>query len=160
MNASSQEDGGATGPDAESAPHSVGHVHLKVRDAERSIDFYTDVLDLSVTERHDRYAFLSWGTRHHDVALQAVGEDAAGPGPGVGLYHAAFEVAGNDGLRAVYEALQAREVSVSPVDHGIARALYFEDPDGNGLEVYADTRAEHDQWEWAGTNESFDPSSL
>ncbi len=147
-------------PDADTGPHILGHVHLNVRDLERSIEFYTEVLELSVVERHANYAFLSWGDRHHDVALQEVGEDAEGSGPGIGLYHAAIEVPAAAGLKGVYERLQAREVAVSPVDHGISQAIYFDDPDGNGLEVYRDTRAHRDQWQWAGTNEPFDPMSL
>jgi catechol 2,3-dioxygenase len=146
--------------DADTGPHLVGHVHLKVRDLERSIAFYTDVLDLAVVERHGNFAFLSWGDRHHDVALQEVSENAEGPGPGVGLYHAAIEVPAPEGLKDVYERLQERDVDVSPVDHGISQAIYFDDPDGNGLEVYRDTRAHRDQWRWAGTNEPFDPMSL
>lgn len=146
-------------------PHLVGHVHLKVRDLDRAVDFYAAALGLDVTERHADYAFLSWEQpeagaerrRHHDVALQAVGPDAEGPGTGVGLYHAAFEVDSAEALRATYERLRERGVPVSPVDHGISRALYFEDPDGNGLEVYRDTRAERDTWEWGGESERFDP---
>jgi catechol-2,3-dioxygenase len=52
-------------------PHMVGHIHLKVRDVERAIDFYTDILGLDIEERHGRYAFLTFGGRHHDVALQS-----------------------------------------------------------------------------------------
>lgn len=134
----------------------VGHVHLKVRDVDRSIDFYRDVLGLTITERHGNYAFLSFGEHHHDLALQGIGEDAAGPGPGVGLYHAAFEVESREALRAVAERLDGRGVAVSPVDHGISEALYFDDPDGNGCEVYRDTR-ESDGERWQGRNDRFDP---
>jgi len=141
-----------------SAPTHVGHVHLKVRDVDRSIDFYREVLALSVTERHGNYAFLSFGEHHHDLALQGIGEDAAGPGPGVGLYHAAFEVDSREALRAVAERLDERGVAISPVDHGISEALYFDDPDGNGCEVYRDTRESHDE-RWQGRNERFDPLS-
>jgi catechol 2,3-dioxygenase len=146
--------------DSADAPHAVGHVHLKVRDIERAIEFYTDVLGLDVGERHGRYAFLSWGERHHDVALQEVGPDAPGPGPGVGLYHVAFEVETGEALAAVYERSRARDVPVSPVDHGISKAIYLDDPDGNGIEVYLDTRAEREQWTWEGNNERFDPAEL
>ncbi|PSQ04149.1 biphenyl-2,3-diol 1,2-dioxygenase [Halobacteriales archaeon QS_4_69_31] len=141
------------------APHLVGHVHLKVRDLAPAVDFYTGVLGLGVTEYQGRYAFLSWGERHHDVALQAVGAGADGPGSGVGLYHAAFEVATPDALATVHERLRERDVRVSPVDHGISKALYFDDPDGNGLEVYLDTRESGDG-KWAGQNERFDPADL
>ncbi|WP_135820248.1 VOC family protein [Halostella litorea] len=144
---------------SEPRPDRVGHVHLKVRDVERALSFYTDALGLDVEERYDRFAFLSWGERHHDVALQAVGEDAPAPGPGVGLYHAAFEVPTPAALRATYERLRERGVDVSPVDHGISKAIYFDDPDGNGLEVYLDTRGEGGD-EWDGHNRRFDPTSL
>lgn len=140
--------------------HTVGHVHLKVRDVERSMEFYTTVFGLAVGERYDRFAFLSWGDQHHDIALQAVDADAATPGPGVGLYHAAIEVESPDALTAVYERLREREVPVSPVDHGISKALYFDDPDGNGLEAYFDTRESFDRAEWNGINERFDPTAL
>ena len=137
----------------------LGHVHLKVRDVERALEFYRAVFDLDVAERAGRYAFLTWGEHHHDVALQGVGENAAGPGRGVGLYHAAFEVDTPGRLREVYERLRERGVAVSPVDHGISKALYFDDPAGNGLEVYVDTR-DHDGEEWRGTNRRFDPAEL
>jgi len=143
----------------DTTPHVVGHVHLKVRELDPAVGFYTGVLGLDVTERQSRYAFLSWGKRHHDVALQAMGAGADGPGPGVGLYHAAFEVETPAALAAVYERLQERDVQVSPVDHGISKALYFSDPDGNGLEVYLDTREEADE-EWGGETSPFDPGKL
>jgi catechol 2,3-dioxygenase len=143
----------------DATPHVVGHVHLKVRELDPALDFYTAVLGLDVTERQGRYAFLSWGQRHHDVALQAVGAGADGPGRGVGLYHAAFEVDSREALASIHGRLQERGVRVSPVDHGISKALYFSDPDGNGLEVYLDTR-ESDDEAWEGTNESFDPVAL
>jgi catechol 2,3-dioxygenase len=97
---------------------------------------------------------------HHDVALQEIGPDAPGPGRGVGMYHAAFEVPDAEALRATYRRLRERGVRVSPVDHGISKALYFDDPDGNGLEVYLDTREANDQWRWQGENAPFDPESL
>jgi len=144
---------------SDSHPDRVGHVHLKVRQVDRALSFYTETLGLTVEERHGRYAFLSWGERHHDVAIQGVGEDAAGPGPGVGMYHAAFEVQTPAALRETYERLRERGVAVSPVDHGISKAIYFDDPDGNGLEVYLDTRDEGPE-AWSGRNTRFDPTAL
>ncbi|WP_436935955.1 VOC family protein [Halovenus marina] len=138
-------------------PTDLGHVHLKVKGLDRSIAFYTDVLGLAVEERIGSFAFLTYGDHHHDVALQAVPDSAPDPGPGVGLYHAAFEVPDEMALERTYDRLQDRDVAVSPVDHGISKALYFDDPSGNGLEVYLDTRAENDIHEWDGTNAPFDP---
>jgi catechol 2,3-dioxygenase len=48
----------------------LGHVHLKVNHLDESLEFYRTVMDLSVTERHERYVFLSWGSSHHVIALQ------------------------------------------------------------------------------------------
>jgi catechol 2,3-dioxygenase len=127
---------------------------------DRAVEFYRDVLGLDVTERAGRFAFLSFGDHHHDLALQEVGTDAEGPRAGVGLYHAAFEVPDAEALEATYRRLRERGVEVSPVDHRISKALYFDDPDGNGLEVYLDTRAENDREEWRGENRRFDPGSL
>lgn len=138
----------------------LGHVHLKVRDVERAIEFYTEILGLDVTERVGQFAFLTFGENHHDVALQGLGPDAPGPSQGIGLYHAAFEVEDSAALVATYRRLRERGVAVSPVDHGISKALYFSDPDGNGLEVYLDTRAENDLRTWGGKNARFDPEAL
>lgn len=137
----------------------LGHVHLKVTDLDRAVEFYTELLDLAVTERQANFAFLSFGDHHHDLALQAH-EGASSPPPGsTGLYHVAFEV---DSLAAVgnaYEWLTDRDIGVSPVDHGISKALYFNDPDGNGVELYADTR-EVDDERWTGKNSRFDPTRI
>lgn len=141
-------------------PTELGHVHLKVRDLDRSLDFYRDVLDLDLTERVGGFAFLSYGDRHHDVALQELGVDAPGPGRGIGLYHAAFEVPSTDALRATHDRLRERGIDVTPVDHRISKALYFDDPDGNGLEVYLDTREANDRETWEGENRRFDPETL
>jgi len=137
-------------------PH-LGHVHLRIRDLEEGVAFYIDAFGLEVTERHGRYAFLSFGDHHHDVALQEVGPDAPSPGAGVGLYHAAVELPDLEALAALRDRLADRGVDVTPVDHGISRALYFEDPSGNGLEAYVDTRASDDE-QWGGTNRPFEPS--
>ncbi|WP_158057895.1 VOC family protein [Halorussus halophilus] len=142
-------------------PTKLGHVHLKVRELDRAVEFYTEVVGLDVTERvGDSFAFLSFGDHHHDVALQALGPDAPGPSSGVGLYHTAFEVPDEDELGATLKRLEERGVEVSPVDHGISQALYFEDPDGNGVEVYLDTRERNDRWEWRGENERLDSDQL
>ncbi|MCY4732026.1 VOC family protein [Natronomonas gomsonensis] len=137
----------------------LGHIHLKVRDVERAVGFYTDCFDLAVEERVGRYAFLTFGEHHHDLALQGISDDAPDPLSGVGLYHAAFELDDEAALRTLYESLQERGVAVSPVDHGISKALYFDDPSGNGVEAYIDTRDDHGG-EWAGVNERFDPTAL
>lgn len=151
-----------------SATH-LGHVHLKVRALEPSVEFYEDILGLGTTERVGRFAFLTLGSHHHDLALQAVGDeneaDDAGEGvapgrPEPGLYHHAWEFDDETALAAAAKRLEERGVAVSPVDHGISKALYVEDPDGNGVELYVDTREQRDLEHWNGRNERFDPESL
>jgi catechol 2,3-dioxygenase len=137
----------------------LGHVHLIVSDLDRAISFYTDLLALSVTERQANYAFLSFGDRHHDLALQARPDASSPPPNSRGLYHVAFELDTPGELRECYEWLQNREISVQPADHGISKSLYFDDPNGNGVELYIDTR-EDDGEEWTGHNTRFDPLAL
>lgn len=136
-------------------PTKIGHAHLKVRDLDRAIEFYTRFFRLKLVERvGDQYAFLTGGNFHHEVALQNVGPDAPQPLPqGTGLYHVAFEVSDRRSFALAYQALTEAGVSVATVDHLISWAIYFDDPDGNGLEIYWDTRDEPGgQKLWRGQN--------
>ena len=132
-------------------PTKIGHAHLKVRNLDRSIDFYTRYLGLHETERvGNAYAFLTTGPYHHEIALQQVGPNAPQPpARGVGLYHVAFEVPDKRSFAEAYHVLTQAGISVVLVDHFISWAMYFNDPDGNGLEIYWDTRNEpggHQLW--------------
>ncbi|MCB0192384.1 MAG: VOC family protein [Anaerolineae bacterium] len=133
----------------------IGHAHLKVRNLDQAINFYTTFFDLHIIERiGDHYAFLSGGEFHHEIALQNVGSMAsAAPSHGVGLYHIAFEVPDKHSFALAYQALTEAGISVGIVDHLISWAMYFNDPDGNGLEIYWDTRHEPGgQQLWHGRN--------
>jgi catechol 2,3-dioxygenase len=133
----------------------LGHAHLKVRNLAVSIPFYTEVFGLRVIEQvGNHYAFLTDGKVHHAIALQSVGSGAPGPLRGeVGLYHVAFEVADEAAFVAARQKLLELGLAPVPVDHGISWALYFNDPDGNGLEIYWDTReTAHGQALWQGEN--------
>ena len=136
-------------------PTRIGHAHLKVRDLDRAIAFYTRFFDLKLVERvDDHYAFLTGRSFHHEIALQNVGPHAPQPpSHGTGLYHVAFEVPNRRAFALAYKTLAEAGVSVATVDHLISWALYFDDPDGNGLEIYWDTRAEPGgQQLWRGQN--------
>ncbi|MFW5691023.1 MAG: VOC family protein [Chloroflexota bacterium] len=141
----------------------IGHVHIKVRLLQQAIDFYTHYLNFSVNERiGDQMAFLSGGSRHHELALQAVGSDAPGQHPyGVGLYHAAFEVPDRTAFASAYNRLIAGGVHVTAVDHAISWALYFSDLDGNGVEIYVDTRHQPDGApQWDGRSRHLDAAEV
>ena len=120
----------------------LGHVHLKVRNLERSLKFYSVVLKARLLEQlGSSFAFLTMGDAHHELALQALGEQASSPARNaVGLYHTAFELADSEELLAVANRLKEMSTEYVLVDHGISWALYASDPDGNGLEFYIDRR--------------------
>ena len=141
----------------------IGHTHLKVRDLQRSIDFYIRFLGLDVTEVvGNHYAFLTAGTYHHEIALQNVGSNAPHPPTGgTGLYHVAFEVPDKRSFALAYRALQEAGISVLAVDHFISWAMYFDDPDGNGLEIYCDTRTQPGGRQlWYGDNAPLDNETI
>jgi len=137
----------------------IGHAHLKVRDLARSVAFYTRFLGMRVTEKVDeRYVFLTGGHFHHEIALQQVGAMAPSPPEnGTGLYHVAFEVPDKRSFVLAYRHLTQAGIVVSTVNHYISWAMYFDDPDGNGLEIYWDTRNEPGGLKlWAGNNAPLD----
>ena len=141
----------------------IGHAHLKVRDLDRSVAFYERFLKLHVTERvSDHYVFMTGGAFHHEIALQAVGPHAPTPSSlGVGLYHVAFEVPSQRAFAEAFQALREAGVAVGAVDHFISWAMYFDDPDGNGLEIYWDTRGEPGGKPlWRGENVDLTPEQV
>ncbi|ANM30442.1 hypothetical protein ABI59_13960 [Acidobacteria bacterium Mor1] len=123
-------------------PARIGHAHLHVRELDRSRRFYEEIVGLSTTESvTGRFAFLSAGHHHHDLALQAIGSGAPDPRPGTpGLYHVAFEADDIPAFRIFWDRLRERDIPHAAVDHGISWALYFDDPDGNGVEIYTGRR--------------------
>lgn len=130
----------------------IGHAHLKVRDVNRAAEFYSRLLGLRLRERvGERFIFLSGTEMHHEIALQEVGREAAKPGRfDIGLLHVAFQVPDKRALAMCYQTLTESGVPVALVDHRISWAMYFADPDGNGLELYCDTRGDEggaDLWE-------------
>jgi catechol 2,3-dioxygenase len=141
----------------------IGHAHLKVRDLDAAVAFYTRFFSLHETERvENHYVFLTGGPLHHEIALQRVGPEAPAPPPnGTGLYHVAFEVPDRRSFAEAYVALTEAGVAVAPVDHLISWAMYFDDPDGNGLEIYCDTRAAPDgRAFWRGENVPLSPERI
>lgn len=120
----------------------IGHVALRTVDEDRSRAFYRDVLGFNVTEQDPVHGgtFMSLGDNFHtiDVFPTPDLENAQRPRLGqVGLFHIAFEVANYEDLRGAYEALIEHDVPISHcTDHVSQRSIYFDDPDGNRLEIY------------------------
>ena len=128
---------------------SIGHVHLRVSDLERSIRFYEHVLGFALQARlGDRAAFL--GARmpgegepvyHHHIGLNTWESRGGAPAPRghAGLYHAAILYPDRTALAAaVRRVIESGVAPTGASDHGVSEAVYLDDPDGNGLELYRD----------------------
>ena len=120
----------------------VGHIHLKVSDLERSIAFFRDVLGFEVTQHYgEKVAFMAAGSYHHHIGLNTWESLGGAPSPKghAGMYHVAFVYPDRKALgHAVAEVRKAGVDIYGAADHGVSEAVYFDDPDGNGIELYWD----------------------
>ena len=121
---------------------SIGHVHLKVSDLDRALAFYVDVLGFELMARMgDSAAFVSAGGYHHHIGLNTW-ESAGGspPPPGhTGLFHLAVLYPSRASLADALRRLADAGVGLDGAsDHGVSEAVYLQDPDGNGIELYRD----------------------
>ena len=127
----------------------LGHVVLRVTDRERAERFYGSVLGLPVCARLDergvKMAFFTLGNHHDFAVMEVTGDPSTTPSESaVGLHHVAFKIGTTmDELREAKATLEAAGVATTPVDHEVTKSLYFQDPDGNGVEVYIDAS---DSW--------------
>ena len=126
----------------------IGHVHLKVADIQRSLDFYCTLLGFEVVTNYgSQAAFISAGGYHHHIGLNTWHSKGLSPAPvnSVGLYHTAILYPTRKDLAIICDRLyQARYPLTGASDHGVSEALYLDDPDGNGVELYWDKPV--DQW--------------
>ncbi len=120
----------------------IGHVHLKVSDIDRSLAFYVDLLGFEVMIRMGaQAAFISAGGYHHHIGLNTWHSKGAQPAPenGVGLYHTAILYPTRKDLAVIFDRLQKAGYPLTgAADHGVSEALYLNDPDANGVELYWD----------------------
>jgi catechol-2,3-dioxygenase len=121
------------------------HISLFVSDPEASARWYADILGMEESARGESWIMMSFGTKHHDIALiQAA--DGATQG-GLGLQHYGLEIAGDlDTLRRLYGMLLRKGVEVVKItDHEIGNGVYFNDPDGNRLEFFLETELDDER---------------
>ena len=126
----------------------IGHVHLKVSDLERSLKFYRDLLGFEVQQYFgNSAAFISAGNYHHHIGLNTWHSKNAGPAPlnAAGLYHTAILYPSRKELALILKRLMdAKYPLTGASDHGVSEAIYLDDPDRNGVELYWDKPKE--QW--------------
>jgi catechol 2,3-dioxygenase len=121
---------------------SLGHVVINVTDVEASEKFYNGVLGLPVCARFDengmKMTFFSLGN-HHDLAISQVSDGEEVGENSSGLNHVAFCIGDSiEQLKQAKTEMDAAGITVMPIDHDVTQSLYFDDPDGNGVEVYVD----------------------
>jgi catechol 2,3-dioxygenase len=126
----------------------IGHIHLKVSDIDKALAFYQGLLGFEITQRYGPQAvFLSAGGYHHHIGLNTWHSKNAPPAPqrACGLYHTAILYPTRKDLAQVLKRLvAARYPLTGAADHGVSEAIYLNDPDGNGVELYWDKPRE--QW--------------
>ena len=123
---------------------SWSHAVLNVRDQDKMLDFYTNVLGFEVTDRGPiaegapEIVFLSQSPEeHHQLAMLQIRED---DGPSNSVNHFAFRVEAFEDVQALYRELSAMDgIKVGPLSHGNTLSIYFNDPEGNGIEVFWST---------------------
>lgn len=127
----------------------IGHIHLKVSDLDRALAFYRDLLGFELTTMYgDQAAFLSAGGYHHHIGLNTWQSKGGSPAPrsSPGLFHAAILYPTRIDLAKACQRLIEAEYPISGAsDHGVSEAIYLNDPDGNGVELYCDRPKE----EWS-----------
>jgi catechol 2,3-dioxygenase len=121
---------------------SLGHVVIKVRNQQRAEAFYNGLLGIPIAARFPPLSmtFFTLGN-HHDFAVAAVGDDALdAPADSPGLFHVAFKIGTRiDELREAKLKLEGAGLKVEAYDHEVSKSIYFNDPDGNQIELYIDT---------------------
>ena len=126
----------------------IGHVHLKVADIKRALTFYQDLLGFEITQCYgDSAVFLSAGGYHHHIGLNTWHSKNAAPAPtnASGLYHIAILYPTRKDLATILKRLtDAKYPLTGASDHGVSEAIYLNDPDRNGVELYWDKPKE--QW--------------
>ena len=120
----------------------IGHVHLKVADLERSLQFYRDLLGFELQQYYgESAAFISAGGYHHHIGLNTWHSKGTLPAPvkAPGLFHTAILYPARKDLAIVLKRLiDAKYPLTGASDHGVSEAIYLDDPDRNGVELYWD----------------------
>lgn len=120
----------------------IGHVHLKVSNLDRSLDFYCGLLGFTLMQKYgSQAAFISVGGYHHHIGLNTWYSQGGQPPQKntTGLFHTAILLPSRKDLAVLYDRLMRKDYPLTgAADHGVSEALYLDDPDQNGVELYWD----------------------
>jgi catechol 2,3-dioxygenase len=126
----------------------IGHVHIKVSDINKSLEFYCGILGFELITMYGKdAAFISAGGYHHHIGLNTWYSKGREPGPAhhPGLYHFAILFEKRSELATMFLRLSENRYPIlGASDHGVSEAIYLNDPDENGIELYWDKP--RDQW--------------
>jgi catechol 2,3-dioxygenase len=132
----------------------IGHSHLKVSDLNKALEFYHELLGFEITQYYgDSAVFLSAGGYHHHIGLNTWSSRNGPPAPrnACGLFHTAILYPTRKDLAVILKrVLDANYPITGASDHGVSEAIYLDDPDGNGVELYWDKPREEWPFDAAG----------
>lgn len=127
-------------------PGKFAHFVLRVSDMQKSVDWYTTVLDMDVVHANPMLTFLTYDDEHHRLALVQTNFKGEVPKGAPGLDHVAYTLESLGALLGTYKRLKLAGIEpVWPINHGLTTSLYYADPDGNRVEFQVEnlpTRAE------------------
>jgi len=126
----------------------IGHVHLLVSNLERALAFYGGLLGFQEVERNGATVILSaTGQPPHHILITELPDSQPKPYRTTGLFHVAIRLPDRYELARIFKHLLAHDQHLQGLaDHGVSEALYLADPDGNGIEIYADRP--RSLWSW------------
>lgn len=124
----------------------IGHIHLKVSNIDKALSFYKDLLGFEITQRYGNSAvFISAGGYHHHIGLNTWHSKNGKPAQSnnTGLYHTAILYPTKKDLAIIAKKIMEEKYPITGAsDHGVSLAIYLDDPDGNGVELYWDKTKE------------------
>jgi len=126
----------------------VEQVQIKVSNLEIALEFYEEVLGFKVLEKKDNLASLTADGKKALIVLEEIKGAKRKKKKTIGLYHFAILLPGRKALGSLLEHINKFDspIIIGASDHGISKAIYVEDPDENGIEIYKDTSPE--TWKW------------
>jgi catechol 2,3-dioxygenase len=135
------------------------HINLKTRRLQEMIDWYATVVGMKLTFQFPGGAWLTNDAANHRLALLTLPQLSDDPDKFMhtGMHHSAFEFATIDDLLDTYIRLKVPGIEPHAcLDHGMTTSFYYEDPDGNSVELQVDNFGTWEQSsEWMRTSPQF-----